>query len=842
MHKDKGEKKEKRGSDKKILVLVCNAHLDPVWLWPWEEGAAEVLSTFRTAAELCEDFGGFVFCHNEALLYQWVQEYDPPLFTRIQKLVKEKKWHIMGGWYLQPDCNMPSGESIVRQISAGRRYFQKVFGVRPETAVNFDSFGHSRGLVQILKKSGYSSYLFYRPDSSFCSLPSEDFEWIGFAGSKIAAHRAPDHYNSQRGKAAEKAKNWISNNREKEIGILLWGVGNHGGGPSREDLAMLDSLIQATKDRLIVHGTPERYFAARKASRKRLPGFDRSLNPWAVGCYTSMSRIKAAHRRLESEYYQAEKIAVHAFLEAGEPYPAGPLEEALADLLFCEFHDILPGSAVPEVETQAIKRINHGLEILSRIRTHCFFSLLAGQARAAEDEFPIFVYNSHPYPIQEPITVEFQPTESFPLGSRRKIPILTDEDGHELPSQWEKGSSNLPMSWRKRVVFTVSLLPSRMHRYSCRLREEKRAFSREKKKKGDFVFRSDVAEFGVDPKSGWLFLYRVMGKDYLERNGIRALVMEDSADSWGMQIRAFRKLIGEFQMAAPKESARLSGISRKVLPALRIIEDGPVRTVVEALFGFGGSSLCIKYMFPKKGSEIEMKLRVFWQEKDRMLKLALRTPFVKGTCLCENVYGAEEYPSMEEERVGQRWTAVISGDQSQALSVINRETYGFDFWRGELRLSLLRSPAYAAAPSEKYVPLVPQDRFTPRIDQGERIFHFWFNAGPMQERTARISREAQVKNEMPPALCFFSGGGGRIPKSGISLSDEVVQVPAIKISEEGSRLIIRLFEPTGTRRSTTLFIPPLDLSYAVDMEGFEIKTLAVDLQTRKIRETDLLEQ
>jgi alpha-mannosidase len=130
--------------------LVCNAHLDPVWLWEWEEGAAAAISTFRTAADLCEEFEGFIFNHNEALLYRWVEEYEPALFKRIQGLVKAGKWHIMGGWYLQPDCNMPSGEAFVRQALLGPCYFQEKFGARPTTAINFDPFGHSRGLVQIL--------------------------------------------------------------------------------------------------------------------------------------------------------------------------------------------------------------------------------------------------------------------------------------------------------------------------------------------------------------------------------------------------------------------------------------------------------------------------------------------------------------------------------------------------------------------------------------------------------------------------------------------------------------------------------------------------------------------
>ena len=145
------------------LHLLCNAHLDPVWLWRWNEGLAEAISTFRVAADFCEQYDGFVFNHNEALLYEWVEEHEPQLFARIQKLVKDGKWHIMGGWYIQPDCVMTSGESLLTQIRLGQEYFEEKFGVKPTTAINFDPFGHSRGLVQILKKTGFDGYIFMRP-------------------------------------------------------------------------------------------------------------------------------------------------------------------------------------------------------------------------------------------------------------------------------------------------------------------------------------------------------------------------------------------------------------------------------------------------------------------------------------------------------------------------------------------------------------------------------------------------------------------------------------------------------------------------------------------------------
>ena len=237
----------------KNLHLICNAHIDPVWMWEVEEGVAETLSTFRVAADFCENYDGFIFCHNEAMLYEWVEKNDAALFERIRKLVKAGKWHIMGGWYIQPDCNLPSGESFVRQILAGKYYFIDKFGVEPKTAINFDAFGHSRGLVDIMKKAGYDSYIFCRPEPDMIDLPAEQFKWVGFDGSKIACSRAYNSYESHRGEADEKIKGWMERNRGAKVGMVLWGIGDHGGGPSRVDMEKIAALKESEKEFNIIH-------------------------------------------------------------------------------------------------------------------------------------------------------------------------------------------------------------------------------------------------------------------------------------------------------------------------------------------------------------------------------------------------------------------------------------------------------------------------------------------------------------------------------------------------------------------------------------------------------------
>lgn len=146
-------KKIKRGNTMKTLHLVCNSHLDPVWQWDWDEGATAAFATFYSAVSLASKYD-YIFCHNEVILYEYVEKYDKKLFNDIVELVKQGKWHIMGGWYCQPDCMVPSGESFIRQITLGREYFGEKFNSRPTVALNYDSFGHTRGLPQILKKTG----------------------------------------------------------------------------------------------------------------------------------------------------------------------------------------------------------------------------------------------------------------------------------------------------------------------------------------------------------------------------------------------------------------------------------------------------------------------------------------------------------------------------------------------------------------------------------------------------------------------------------------------------------------------------------------------------------------
>lgn len=823
------------------IHLVANAHLDPVWLWEWQEGAGEALSTFRQAAEFCEKRPGFVFCHNEAVLYAWVEEHEPALFRRIRRLVGQGKWHVMGGWYVQPDCNMPSGESFVRQALLGRRYFKAKLGVEPRTAVNLDPFGHTRGLVQILAKSGARSYLCCRPGNQQCPLPRDEFVWVGFDGSEVLANRASAHYCSVGGQERVRLEKWLAENPEGDLVIHLWGIGNHGGGPSRRDLDDLDALARERPDLELVHSTPDAYFDELEKRRATLPRREKDLNPWAVGCYTSMARVKQGHRRLENELFSAEKMATTAWLQGLLPYPQDELAAAQRDLAFVQFHDILPGSAIPSGEDGALRMIGHGLETLSRLKAKAFFALAAGEPKTAADETPIFVFNPQAYPVRTVVECEFEPWE--PNFEKTAWNPRIYARGRALPAQAEKEESNLSVEWRKRVVFEAELAPGRLNRFSCRLEKapEKPA-AKAAVKDGAVTVETPDLKASINAGTGLLDVFAAGGADLLEPGAFRPLVIRDNADPWGMKVRSFRTVAGNFSLASPEEAARFAGAREGALEPVRVIEDGEVRTVVEALFAYGCSRMAVHYKIPKRGAEIEVAVRVFWAERDTLLKLGLKPRLRAARFLGQVAYGADELPSNGDEAVAQKWLALVSEADGSALTVINDGTYGSDWDGAELRLSLLRSPAYAADTWEDKL-AVARDRFIPRQDTGERTFRFWLNGGPLRARLDAVDREALAHNEAPYALAYCPPGDGKKAVAGVVVEgDDAVEVAAFKKAEDGRDVVVRLFEPTGRPRRVVVKLPALGVRAAVRMGAFEIKTLRYDRRAKAFVATDLLER
>jgi len=788
----------------KKLHLLCNAHLDPAWLWRWNEGLAEAISTFRVAADFCEKYDGFVFNHNEALLYEWVEEHEPKLFERIKKLVEAKKWVIMGGWYLQPDCVMTSGESLMEQIRLGNEYFREKFGVKPDTAINFDPFGHSRGLVQILKKAGYKNYIFMRPDVE----PKGDFVWEGFDGSRITAHRISGNYGSLKGEARKNIEGYIKQT-ECETGLKLWGIGNHGGGPSKVDLENINKLIEES-DVEIIHSSADSYFA--EAGKEGLPVVSESLIPCMVGCYTSMVRIKQANRRLENKIAMTEKIMNYAELAYGEEFDETELKKAKKALAFCQFHDILPGSGIKAVEEDGLRYMNYGEEIADKLFTKAFLKMCEGQKKARDGEIPIMIFNPHPYEIEGEFEVGFMLQNQNWNEDEITVATVVDADGNELLTQNEKPDCTFNLDWIQKVCFRGKLAPTSVNRFDCRLKVIKK--DELKRKECDskvIVVSNENMSAGINRETGLIDFFEISGEKYIQNSG-RLEVYSDNEDPWGMNVDSFRDLEGCFSLMSDRDANGFVGYPDEKTANVRIVEDGAVRTKVQAFFEYGRSVAVVEYTLPKTGAYLDVDIILFSNEHNKMIKYAIDTGFC-GVPYGETAFAFEKLFDDGREAVFHKWCG-LKGEKN--LYILNKGTYGGSFTENSIRLSLLRTPVYAAHPIEDRE-IAPRNRFVEHIDMGKRSFSFRITA------EKEIARQAQAYNEEPFALSFFPSGEGAVKNVLVEIDRPEIILSSLK--KKNGEYELCLYNASENDCDALLTYLPKDEKRKIHFSKHEIKTV-----------------
>ena len=270
---------------KRKLYMIGNAHLDPVWLWRYMEGYAEIKATFKSALDRIKQFDDFVFTSACAAYYEWVEENEPAMFEEIKEAVKNGKWHIAGGMWIQPDCNIPGGESFARHMLLSQRYFKDKFGKIAKTGYNVDSFGHNASLPQILNKSGIDSYVYMRPDDNRekkYPFGSNLFKWRSLDGSEVTTYRILGAYCMRLGGGdfelyETKA---VTDGEDK---MMFYGVGNHGGGPTVGMIETIEARKKNSAEFEYIYAGPEEYFDHIKKQNYALPVLTGDLQHHASG-------------------------------------------------------------------------------------------------------------------------------------------------------------------------------------------------------------------------------------------------------------------------------------------------------------------------------------------------------------------------------------------------------------------------------------------------------------------------------------------------------------------------------------------------------------------------------
>lgn len=819
----------------KKLILICNAHIDPVWQWDWQEGVGVALSTFASAVKLSKEYDALIFNHNESHIYEWVEKYDNKLFQEIVALVKKKKWFIMGGWYIQPDCNIPCGESIIRHILRGREYFREKFNADSDVAVSFDAFGSSRGLVQILKRNAYRGYVACRPYNP--KNKKKDYLWKGFNNSEILLHHASDGYCTKMGTVRDKINDYLQDMSEGECKVLFWGVGNHGGGPSRADLNDIKKLQEENAGKTdIIQGTLDDYFD--EMEKRPLTVLTDDLYQ-LEGCFTSQIRIKQKHQRLENLLWYAEKIDAHAALN-GAHSAKDELRKAESDLLFAEFHDILPGTTVKSGEEYALQLLSHGCEICERVIFDSFMFLANDRNPAEDGEYPIFLYNPHPYETEQIVECGLMLAEQNFDVNDIMVPVLSC-NGESLECQLEQPSSLAPFDWRKKVVFKPKLKANSITRVNCKfIRNNSKKFPLHARR---LEFSNGDMTVSISPVTGLIEKYAIGGKTIIA-HGAQIEVIDYTYDTWGFRYNRYQHVAGVFKLMSPSEVAGFYGFSRET-ESVRVIEDGPIRTVVEAAFQYRQSKAVLRYFIPKKGCEIGVKIVLYNYETDKVLKLSF--PFVPQVANFsgKTMYGLNDNLKTNGEEVVVQDYALLS-DGETALNIVNFGNHGCCVKDNVFKVSLLQSAAYCAAPPDEdvlqqsddpdaVVEVVPPDRFTERIDTGKREFEFILYGGGYREVFDSAEFNSLTAHQRPYALNYFPFESEikKETKSLITFENKNISVSSCRYAGDG--VVFRFFNNSLQKQAAEIYSEAGDARAEITLEPCEYKTYL--LKERKWRET-----
>ncbi|MDC7230672.1 MAG: glycoside hydrolase family 38 C-terminal domain-containing protein [Sphaerochaetaceae bacterium] len=799
----------RKENTKSAVYLIGNAHLDICWLWDYEDGFQEVRATFRSAIDRINEYKEHVFSSASSAHYEMVLNSDPSLFQEIKIAVKSGRWHIVGGWYLQPDCNAPSGESFVRQGLYAQQFFLEHFGVMATSGYNVDSFGHNANLPQILSKQNMDSYVFMRPSPEECRENKEFlFKWKGIDGTSVTASRVPISYTAVDAWGTKLIKKLneiiqLSETEEKPV-MCFFGIGNHGGGPTKENLEVLHHAISSNETEVpIVHGSTRDYFDYIAKKDIRIPEYQGELQHHAIGCYSLMADIKYLNNQCENRLLRAEKFSATFGNIVDLDYDFKKFEDNWKKVLFNQFHDILGGCCAPSVHAGVIHRYGHVLNDVREIE-NLIIQRIGSGLDTSDGDMCLLVLNSHPWEVIETVNLECL------------VENIIDKEGNEIPFQFVK---SVPTSgfyaYNTKVTLTVPALGYATWKLIGvhALMDPENFSTLGQLKVPSRIIGNESLSVSLDSEKREIGEIRKDGKIILK--GIRPVVIDDPSDAWSHGLVSYDGMRTYLQITDVK-----------------VFSTGPVFEEYELIYMYGSSTLKLRVNVDFVRNAIEIKCDIFWAEKQKMLKLVFDTEESREF-YSEIPYGWIKRNSDKTEYPCQRWISKsLSG--GTYVGIINDGIYSCSSSFSTLEYGLLRSPGAA-----HHEPAVLGDTsFHRYTDQGFFNCSFLIKDG---KENSCFTKEAVQFNQQPISL-VESTHKGILPSSKTILDLDIdgVVVTAFKKAESRKGWIFRAVETRGEHHVEKLIIG--DTSESIEFKPFEIKSIFISDDYYTIRETDLLEK
>jgi len=632
----------RRNGDASLSVsAVGHAHIDLAWLWPIRESIRKGARTFATALRLMDDYPDFVFGASQAQLYEWMKAHYPTLYGKVRARAAEGRWEVQGAMWVEADTNVPSGESLVRQVLYGKRYFRREFGQDMKILWLPDVFGYSAALPQILAKSGVPYFMTQKLSWSRTNrYPHHTFWWAGLDGSRVLAHLPPeDTYNSSAApRAIAKAERNFADKDVSDRMLVLFGIGDGGGGPGVEHLERLTRLRDLAGIAPVVQEPSLRFFEHIAERGDDYATWHGELYlEYHRGTYTTQARSKRYNRKLEVALREAELASVLAARIAGRPYPQAELDGIWKEVLLYQFHDILPGSSITRVYTESLARYAKLLAATERI-TQAARKAVNGCIDTSGARQPYVIGNSLSWARTEWARVGERWVKATvpPMGYAVVDAVAADEG-----AEW--ASLDASESGLENDVVRVA-------------------------------FAEDGTVSSVFDKE--------QGREAVAAGGgaNRLVVHEDPGDAWDFP--------PDYDTRAPEPVALVSRCARI---------DGP-RAVVRHVYRYGESEIIQDVTLTTGSRRIDFVTRVDWRETHRMLRTEFPVAVFATEATCEIQFGSVRRPthrntSWDEakfEVCAQRWVDLSQRDYGVAL--LNDCKYGHKLLGNVLDLNLLRSP------------------------------------------------------------------------------------------------------------------------------------------------------
>ncbi len=783
------------------IQAVGNSHIDMAWLWPWTETVEVVRNTFQSVLDLMREYPDLKFTMSSARTYEWMQEKYPDLFQQIQQRVKEGRWEVVGGMWVEPDLNMPAGESLVRQILVGKRYFQKNFGVDIKIGWNPDSFGYNWQLPQIYKKSGIdyfvTSKLLWATD--YTKFPYRLFWWEAPDGSRLLAYFPHEYANDFDPKQIAQdlslyAPLIYGPHPEAKPGMLyLYGIGDHGGGPTRTMLDLADRLRSPdTLFPAIQFTTATDFFSGLQSQLPNLqvPTWkDELYFEYHRGVYTTQSDTKQRIRRDEQLMLDAEKYASIASL-FGQAYPQADLNLAWKNLLFDHFHDIMPGSGIAVNYLDAKRNLEEVARSAGEVRDQSLKEI-AAHINTLGNGVPIVISNSLSWQRTEVVEVEAQ------LPRSAKYLEVLDPAGTIVPSELlslEPGTS------RAHLLILAQVPPLGYQTYFVRASEKPTPAKAAVKATSDSL-ENEYLRLKIDPQTGCM-------TSLLDKRTNTEALAPSETNTGGPKNSICGNLLQAFYDKPKRWDAwNIDADFEKQhwdldqADQVRLIETGPLRAVIRVKNRFQNSTFVRDIIVYAGVPRVDVKMSADWHEKHILLKVAFPLSAHNDKATFEIPYGSIERPTTRNtpaeqakfEVPAQRWADL--SDARHGFSLLNDSKYGYDAKGNVLRLSLLRSPEWP----------------DPHADEGHHEFTYSLYPHAGSWRDAQTVRRGYELNE-PPLAMQTESHEGPLPAQHaflqVAQNNDNVVVTAVKKSEDDNSLVVRFYEWAGKDSDVTIHLPP----------------------------------